>query len=462
MIRAATKFSDIVVVLVLSLAALAISLFLSADLTPTLAPITQFSTEYSYWVAFEIKSPVFDAWFDSDPQIVLANLTQSDHAHFSLYKHPIFSLLFFPITWVLVQITGDVYLGVRLLFAINAFIGTALLGALAWRLKLRAVDVALCCLVFLASSTMMFWYTVPEKFPLGATTFLACLHLAMSATPKTIRGYLVHAAISMVTFAITVTNWVVALLTTAAVFGLFDRPLATLRSWLTDFRRAWSDLKIPVLITAGVLVATAVLAVVQDQFFGQASLFFNISHYLKESSYMAEYFVTPAWMRPVSIFTGPIVLGTLETWHYGARLTGDNITPSTLAGWIAMPLWVLLLLRGTAVSIRFVARASGEFEILVRRMLIVAFISLFLFTILHSIYGYVTFLYIAHITPFVLVLFMMNFTPAGDRLLGFDTIAVVRVMAVALVVTAAINNYDLLMQASGFIDERIRLGIPQQ
>src|SRR5690606_994725 len=135
--------------------------------------------------------------------------------------------------------------------------------------------------------------------------------------------------------AITVTNWVVALLTTAAVFGLFDRPLATLRSWFTDFRRAWADLKIPVLITAGVLVVTAVLAVLQDQFFGQASPFFNISHYLKEGSYMAEYFVTPAWRRPVSICTGPLVLGTLETWHYGARLTGDNITPSTLAGWIA-------------------------------------------------------------------------------------------------------------------------------
>jgi hypothetical protein len=450
------------VVFALSVVAFVISFALSAELTPKLAPITVFDLSHSYWIDFEIKSPIWDAWFDADPRIVLANLTQSHAAQFSLYKHPIFAILFYPIVAIIRLITGDVYTAVRLFFAINSFISIALLGALAHRLKLNIIDVALCCMVFLASSTMLFWYTIPERFSLGATFFLVALHVALSPRPRTYAGYAAHTAVSIGTLAVTVTNWVVGLLTTAAVFGAFDRPVAALAKWREDWRAIWPAVRLPAAITAAAFVITAVIAVIQDQFFGQASLFFNISWYLKEGEYTLEYLITPPWMRPVSIYTSSIVLGTLETWHDGARLTADNITPSTWAGWAAMVLWVPLLIRGLAISALTIVKPRNEHEILVRRMLIVTLLTLAMFTALHSVYGYVTFLYIPHMTMFIVVIFATNFIRPMGKLFGIDGIIVLRIVVLVLIATAAVNNYELLQQASSFIDERIRLGIPQR
>jgi hypothetical protein len=425
----------------LALVAICYSLFLSGQVADLIIPDLNFSDEESSIRALDFEGPTWNIWFDADVQWVYANMTYRDAAHWSLYKHPLFSITIWPFTKVAEHFTGDAMSAVRLIVAANAGISILLLWGLAARARFPLGDRALCCMLFLASSSMVFWYSVPERFPFGTTTLLVALHAAMSGPPRTVAGYVGHTLASIGTLSMTVTNWVAGLLATTVSYGLLVRPISTMSGWL---RRGgfWKDAQGPLMISLTALSLAAVLALVQDSLFGGASLFFNVYHLFGESEYAADYELTPLWVRPFTILVNPILVGTLDTWLGGTKLIGDSILPSTWAGGAALVLWGAVLCVGLSNAARILSGSDPEHS-RIRQLIAATVLTLAAFVALHSVYGLVTFLYAAHSLPYLLVLALFSLAGPWSGAMRF-------IMAL-LIAAASVNNLALFEQSVSFV-----------
>lgn len=387
-----------------------------------------------------------DVWFDSDTRIVVMNMTIREVHHWTLYKHPLFSIITWPITSLVRLFVGDAMTAVRVVQAANAGLMVALLFTLLARIGLTLLDRTLLSLLFIASSTMIFWYTVPETFAFGGTTLLIALHAAISARPTTPLGHLGQGLASLATLSMTITNWAAGLVATAIAYGLLDRPIAQIRRWLTDFRTIWPDIKGPVLISAAVLAIAMVLAVVQDFIFGEASLFFNVKYLWKESEFVADYSVSHMAARPFVLLFSPVVVGTIGTWFEGARLTADDFVPQAWPGIVALILWGILFVSGLISAAGVLLKPTAA-NLSVRRMIIASAITLAAFVFVHSLYGFIAFLYVAHTAPYVFAITATSF------LNRFRTIA--RVLITVLIVFAGYHNYATFQQAVTFVHDTI-------
>lgn len=387
-----------------------------------------------------------DVWFDSDTRIVAMNMTIREYHHWTLYKHPLFSIITWPITSFVGLFVSDTMTAMRIVQAANAGLVVVLLSTLLGRIGLKLFDRTLFALLFIASSTMLFWYTLPESFSFGGTTLLIALHATISARPTTRLGYLGHGLASLATLSMTITNWVAGLLATTIAYGLLDHPIRLLKRWLSDLRTIWTDIKGPVLISAAVLVTAMALALLQDAIFGEASVFFNVRYLLRESAFVGDYSVSHALTRPFVLLFSPIVVGTLGTWFEGTRLTADDFIPSTWTGIVALILWVTLFAGGLVAAVATMIRPSLA-NLKVRRMIIAAAITLTGFVLVHSVYGFIAFLYVAHTAPYVLALTAPLF------LTRFRTVA--RALMVALILFAGYHNYVVFHQAETFVHETV-------
>ena len=342
------SFRPLPILVLLVIAGMAISFLGSAQIAERLFP----------WTDFNI-----DVWFDADMPRVLRNMTIREEFHWTLYKHPLFSIIFWPLTSVVRIFGPDPLLAVRIVTTINAGLAVALLWALLARLGLAVIDRVLVTLLFFASATMIFWFTVPETFTFGMTTLLLALHVAITPPPKTVLGYIAHGLVSLATLSVTITNWAAGLLATALSYGLIDHPIQLLRKWFGNLRTAWDDLKAPVGLSLAVLLVAMALAVLQDMLFGEASLFFNISQWLLENRFIGEYTASSFDQRIGVLLTSPVVIGTLNTWHGGTQLLScpateclgaDNFVPSGWVGLAAFVLWCVILAYAIFAALRAV------------------------------------------------------------------------------------------------------------
>ncbi|WP_193335485.1 hypothetical protein [Devosia beringensis] len=395
---------------------------------------------------FSMADQSQDVWFDSDTRIVAMNMTIREYHHWTLYKHPLFSLITWPLTSLARLFVGDAMTAVRVVQASNAGFAVVLLFTLLGRIGLGLLDRSLICLLFLVSGTMLFWYTVPETFTFGGTTLLIALHATISGRPQTRLGYLGLGLASLASLSMTITNWFAGLLATAIVYGLLDHPIALLKRWLSDFRTIWSDIKVPVLISVAVLVTAMALALLQDFIFGEASLFFNVFYIWKEGEFIGDYKVSSMILRPFVLLFSPVVVGTIDTWLNGTRMTADDFVPSNWPGILALGLWILLLVSGTISSVAALLKPTDA-NVSLRRLIFASAIILAAFIFIHTVYGFVAFLYLAHTAPYVLTIAAIGF-------LGkFRNVA--RIVITTLIVLAGYNNYQAFLQAAAFVRDTL-------
>ncbi|MBE7731950.1 hypothetical protein [Devosia faecipullorum] len=421
-----------------------------ALLTALLVLATAVSFQASYYIGDNLYHMPFtsldaseDIWFDSDTRSVVSNMTDITRHHWTLYKHPMFSGIAFPVTQAVAAIVGDTLLAVHIVYAANAPITVLLLWLLLARLGVASMDRALLCLLFIASSTMLFWYSVPETFPFGANTLLIALHAAISGRPQSRLGYLGHALASLATFSMTITNWVAGMIATATAFSMLDRPLRTLSELMRGRPEQWVRLKSVFLITASVLAVAVPIALLQNEIFGEASVFFYPPHLLNETEFMFDYRFSNPFMRPFVMLLSPIVVGTVETWHDGTRLMADNFIPGTWYGLIALGLWIALLLGGLWTALNQFRDPSRD-DAPARRLAIAASLSLLFMIVLHLVFGYLIFLYVPHTLPYVLsIVGLLFLTPARNP---------ARILTIALIVFALIHNLETLRASVAFID----------
>ena len=154
---------------------------------------------------------LMDSYFGSDLPRTYANMTDRHSSFWATYKHPLYGLVFLPAGYLLrvvfglsTQATAQLFLGV------NMFVWTLTLFACLFFLTKRILDTCLYVALALSTSSVLFWFTVPESFCFGSTTILLPILLAM--IPRFSRNYILHVAAQVVSASITLTNWMAGFL----------------------------------------------------------------------------------------------------------------------------------------------------------------------------------------------------------------------------------------------------------
>lgn len=338
-----------------------------------------------------------DTWFASDIPRVVSNLTDHTTAHRGAYKHPLFSIMFWPLTWILTQASGSGATAIQALLSLNAFCATMLVWRLLHRLGLELLDLALCLALFLTSAAFMFWFAVPETFPFGTTSILLSLQLLILPPVRKKGSILFEAMLCMASLTITITNWAVGLIAVALRYDV----IGTMRSWLTPKRlgrhkEAAAALIRPIAIASLAGGIALAFAFVQNALFGQAGMFINIVSLAGESKFFVDVSVQSAVTRVFDLMISPIVAGDLLTYTKEAipgtaqersALSMTNLRFVSVAQITATCAWIVVLLLALNTAVR--VRAVGL-------VVLAALFSSALFMLMHLIYGDVYFLYVAH------------------------------------------------------------------
>ena len=359
-----------------------------------------------------------DVWFGADIARVFGNLTNLNSDFFRAKVHPLFPILTFPVTRLIIFITHlSPVDAVRVLLAVTAAIWV---GTLFFTLRLigcRRWDAALFSVLMLSSAANIFWTVIPESFLFGSLTLMIALCF-VALNQHNLRSPAWAVLINILTLGITTTNWMIGLIATAISY-----------SWKRSLQ-----------IIASSLGVVLVLWRVQHHFFPSA-LFF-IGNFGEESNYI----LPPTSGGPLRVFLAFIfhamvmpAIHLLPSNHHQTdwpllSVQLSNVGSGGLWSVISVTLWGVLLLLGlwsfltTQRNFKFrIALAAG----LLGQLL------------LYMVYGEETFLYAIHIIPFLIAMCalgsLMRLRP------------LVLTLAIALVIFGGINNGIQFTQATEFL-----------
>ncbi len=125
-------------------------------------------------IASRVVQPVFDnRWFEGDAWRSVAVMLSRGASQERAGLHPLFGLLTVPCTEAISRVSGcSPLMAARILIAAVAGACGAVTFLILRRIGCRWLDAALFALLLYASSTGVFWFGVPETYPLSALGIL--------------------------------------------------------------------------------------------------------------------------------------------------------------------------------------------------------------------------------------------------------------------------------------------------
>jgi hypothetical protein len=331
-----------------------------------------------------------DLWFGADIVSVIWRMTDPVLSG-RLNVHPLFALVILPVVrplYSLAMLAGfDKYVAMgiasQLVTSLSAGITWLLMYGISINLGLSKIQAFILGLLFLSSSTFMFWWSTPESFPLGSPTILFPF-LLLSLRVKSYKLWLLSLVASA---SMTITNFGAGLAASCAQFG-FRRPLIGLCGLA--------------------LAVVGMLSIVQKSYINGASLPFQIRGEKKWINFdnppaenFYQFLVAPVVPLSPPVFVRQCPNCNIDLSHVFDKLGKErqqlsfailklsNINP---LGALAGIGWLFLLLNGVCTALQKRNKTC---------MALMAFAAFQFF--LHFFYGDSPFLYSAHYTP-VLVL----------------------------------------------------------
>lgn len=353
-----------------------------------------------------------DVWFQGDLPRVFGNMTdRQSSGHYRVKVHPLFSLQTYPPTIALKKLGVKSFKAVQIVTA-----GMASLWVLAMYILLRLIRcVRFDAMLFLAlgtcSAAAVFWLSVPESYALGSTSIAIGLALAALADQKKLPVWS-YVAVSSLTLSVTVTNWMVGILST-----LFGNP----------WRRAF-------LITLISLSVVTLLWGLEKYIFPRAIFFIGDRE-------EAEYVFFPDIERIISV-AGVFFFHTVlspainvvgdNSWGWPIISVQASLPGSAgLLSMIGAILWAALLSLG--IWALFILKKLFALRVVLGLSVIGQLI-------LHVLYGEETFLYSLHFLPLLIAL------------AALATLTHLRVPAISLAVVlipiVAANNWSQFKDAN--------------
>lgn len=336
-----------------------------------------FSTILSLIFPYEVKITP-DLWFNADIERVINSLAIPNEAS-RLNIHPLLGLIILPVarpiyfgaTMTGLDIGPSMSIAAQLVTSISAGITWILVYLISLNLGLKRIQGFAVGIFFLSSSTFMFWWSIPETFPLGSPTILIPFFLLSTRT----RSHRLWILSLVGSFSITITNLSAGLIAACARFGL---------------RRQLHK------ILGATMIMAILLSLVQKSYIPTAKLplqslkeevrFIKLDNPPIEKLY--QFFLAPlAPLSPPNTPAGGALIYRILRFEIPAF---NNIYP---LGALAGVLWIFLLLNGCYAAALKRSPTSTALAIF-------AGIQLFL----HFVYGDSPFLYSAHYTPVLILI----------------------------------------------------------
>ncbi len=322
-----------------------------------------------------------DLWYDADVWRVFGAISDShDAVSFRTTVHPIFALLTNPPFRFLARLGVPSLQAALTLVLLSCFLTTVFISLALRSIGLPRLVTFLFTCVLLASSAFMNWFSVIETFPIGACSVAFAIFVLAAARSS---NWVLWTVASGVALAVTMTNWVLAI--AAAFFRL-------------PHKRAF-------MITLIAFCVVAVLSLLQREMYPGAGLFFMPSSTINEvesvkltqgransiaSSVRSALITTAVSPFPKTVDKSEIWVAAWLLRAHRPMLDNQTVWTYDLRGWIAVSLWLVLLIGGI----------HGGWSNLERRA-VFSPVALFVLSevALHTVYGQITFLYSAHIVP---------------------------------------------------------------
>jgi hypothetical protein len=361
-----------------------------------------------------------DVWFGSDIERVVVDMSVRLGYHGRIKVHPLFTLLIYPVVTVLqVLLRVSAEMAIKLTMA-----GTTALwaGILFWILRVigcRRFDAALYSVLALSSAGVMFWVVLPETYLFGSLSMLVPV-LFVGLSQERARSQWWAILISAFSMSMTITNWMVG------IFAAFVR-----YSWQRSM-----------FITISAFSLVVALWRVQKRFFPGVDFILGDSeekNYIFPATAGGPLRVLAGFVSHAMVMPAIHVIPSNRDQPEWPMLSAQFAWPGSagLLSIVAVALWLALLALGVWAFIKIKQQP---------RLRIVVALALLGQLALYSVYGEETFLYGIHIIPFlIMVCAALSLTPL--RPVGLA-------LALALTITAGINNSIQFHQATEFLQHR--------
>ncbi len=357
-------------------------------------------------------------WFESDGTEILGIMSDRSSENHRIKLHPLFPLISYPATRAIMSV-GKLQ-PLQAAFVLNALTAGAWLGtfyAINRLLDCPRLDSLIFTGLAATSGAALFWFIVPETYPLGSLTILSCFLVTALSRHRRVPDWC-FVATSAASLSITVTNWM------AGIAGTWVcRPM----------RRAIMLSAIAFLIVAGLT------GVERFVFPGMTGFFFSPRGYLFHKVYVLPEEQGGPLTAARVVFLTSEVIPRLELSAYpqqqgpmGPMLTIQHSPAgsSGLLGQLATILWVALLAAG-AVGL-FAREGDRPFRIALGLTILGQ-------SALYSVYGEETFLYALNSVP----LFVLAVSVASRSRWRYAILA----LAALMLPCAAWNNASQLKHA---------------
>jgi hypothetical protein len=325
---------------------------------------------------FIVTERTDDTFFQSDISRTYVNMTQRLSDQYRTSVHPLFPLVAFSTVDLLHHtFHSDYPHAVRAVLSGIAAAWIIALFALLRLIGCRRFDSLLFSVVAAMSASSVFWFAVPETYPLGSLSILLAL-IAVAVTRYWMPPAWVYVIMSALTLSITITNWAAGLI---ATFMVNRRQKA-------------------LLITLGALVLVMGLWRVEKAIFPTAGKPFDVyeeRNYVRRTMSNALISVKAELFH--SIVIPAVTVNDIYHWHRAPLMSVQRSEPGSTGpcGKIAITAWAILLLLGLAGL--FLVRGNIPFRIALGLILLSQMG-------LHILYGEETFLYGLHFAPLLVVL----------------------------------------------------------
>jgi hypothetical protein len=359
-----------------------------------------------------------DVWFRADIFRVYRTMTVRHASNFRSRVHPFFPAASLVPVRALIKLGSDTRTAVRIVVGAEAAAWIAVLYAMLRAIGCRWLAATAFSLVGAASAAAWFWLPISETYTLGSISIMVPVIVAAVLERRAVRDrWLVLA--NVLSFSITVTNWMAGIAATVAFRSL---------------RRA-------ALIVAGAFALCVVL------WPAQLLIAPRVQFFLKSQESELNYLFYQDSGGPLTKLRGltlnGVVMPKLETYRQErqlhSRVLGVQHAPPGGAsswGWPAVALWSATLGLGAWAF----ARDRGRKRL---RMAIALLLAGQL--ALHLVYGEEVFLYALHHAPILLVVAAWAALEAAPRV----SVA----LALALFVPLSLNNHAAFDDGAAFVNQ---------
>jgi hypothetical protein len=371
----------------------------------------------------------FDILFEMDTPRTIEDMTVFREDHSRTRVHPLYVLMVNPVGTTLARLVGDEVLAARIINSILGALGVALAFAFFTRYGRGTIDALILAALFGVTTSQFFISSIPDTPSLGVVSLILLYTLFFTSLKEQRVHFLPWFLAGLFTMGVTTTNFVQA----GILFFVASLNAVAEKKWAKAF---FQSLKYGLVV----LGAGATLALVQKAIYQTTELFFLPQTFAGELGYASPLiFEQPRVVLSYLVRTFLLINIAAPAPRFfeipGLGNPGVTFAASSdysLVGWIALALWVGLMLFSVG-------------KILIQKKHLLFYVGLgaclaFNF-LLHSFYGVTPtrielFLYNGSLTFLVMTPLVEAYLPKWENVFRF--------LLVVLVILLAVNNFQAM------------------